>query len=89
MRQKDKTKIFKEKNLKQKDIQVYFNEDLTKDTALLFSKVRKLKQDKHILRTWTNRGNIYYVTKENDTPAMLNNEKELDKLQKNVGTTEN
>ena len=51
MRQKHRTKAYKEKKiLKKKGVNIFFNEDLSKDDVALFAKAKKLKQDRYITR---------------------------------------
>ena len=45
---------------------IYINEDLSKSRADLYKKVRQLRKDRLIWKTWTNNSRIYFTLDRND-----------------------
>ena len=83
-RQNTRTKIFKaKKELRNKENKIFINEDLTPNIASFFKKVRDLKKDKLIKRTWTVNGKVYYIpnnANQDDKPKLI--EKDTEEIRK-------
>ena len=78
-RESTKNKIFSvKKELKTKDSMIFINEDLTQKTSSFFKKVRDLKKEGFIKRTWTRDGKVFYIPNDQEEPKMIQSTAEIE-----------
>ncbi|XP_061712778.1 uncharacterized protein LOC133521728 [Cydia pomonella] len=67
---------------------VYINEHLTKENRVLFSKTRSVKKQLNYKYAWTSNGSIFLRRSETSSVIHITSDSMLDKLLKNVQTSE-
>ena len=83
-----RSQIYKAKfKLRSRKNSIYINEDLTKKNSELYTKVRALRKEGIILKTWTQNAKIYCITKENEKPITIQSDQDIVNLRENIQQT--